>query len=189
MDQDDKTILEDIPFTPPPTEEELAAAEQDEQLARRIRREIKRIERGEAAEDIAKDEAEEQAEREQREEEEERERRKQQSRANNIFWQFLSGNILRNSSVVKHYRTLIILSVLLLIDIFVMFWSLHLDMRYNQEFRYVQLLRERSVRMQELRYTRCSHSAISKELERKNSKLQDATHPAVVVKSKGWFNR
>lgn len=192
MDQEHdeiKEVLEDAPLTPQPTPEELAAAAEDEQLARRIRREVRRMERGEAAEDIERDEAEEQAEREEREAEEAEEQRKQHQRANNIFWLLLSGNILQKESVSKYYSQLVIIAVLFFVSIFVMFWSLHLDMRYNQELRNVQLLRERSARLQELRYSNCSHSAILKELERRGLTLKDPTHPAVVIEGKGWFDR
>ncbi len=193
MDQEDNDILRDNPFEESPSPEEIEAAEQDELLARRIRSEVRRIERGEAAEDMEREAAEEiekrEAERREIEEEEERERREQEYKSNNIFWLLLSGGILQKKFVSKYYSKLAIIATLFLVSIFVMFWSLHLDMRYNQELRMVQLLRERSARLQELRYTKCSHSAISTELQRKNSKLQDATQPAVVVESKGWFNR
>ncbi len=189
MNQENENILEDAPLTPQPTPEQIEEAKQDELLARRIRREVRRIESGEAKEDIEQDEAEEQAEREKIEEEERNERRKQHYRANNIFWLLLSGNILQKKSVAKYYSQMVTIAVLFFISIFVMFWSLHLDMRYNQELRMVQLLRERSARLQELRYSKCSHSAISAELKRRGLNLQDPTHPAMVVKNKkGWFD-
>lgn len=186
---DETPILEDAPLDEQPTPEEIEAAEQDEILARRIRREVKRMERGDADEDLAKDAEAEEQERVEREAEEEAERKEQQHRANNIFWLLLSGNILQKESVSKYYSQLVAIAVLFFISIFVMFWSLHLDMRYNQELRMVQLLRERSARLQELRYSKCSHSAISAELERRGLKLSDPTHPAVVIEHKGWFNR
>ncbi len=189
MDQQDENILEDAPLTIQPTQEEIDAAEQDELLARRIRREVRRIESGEADEDIAQEVAEEQAKKEEEEQEAERERQEQHHRANNLFWLLLSGNILQKESVSKYYSQLVAIAVLFFISIFVMFWSLHLDMRYSQELRNVQLLRERSARLQELRYSQCSHSAISAELKRRGLDLQDATHPAVVIESKGWFGR
>ncbi len=186
---EDDLILEDAPLEEQPTQEEIEAAEQDKILARRIRREVKRMERGEADEDLAKDAEKEEAERAEREAEEEAERKEQHHRANNIFWLLLSGNILQKESVSKYYSQLVAIATLFFISIFVMFWSLHLDMRYNQELRMVQLLRERSARLQELRYSRCSHSAITAELERRGLKLSDPTHPAVVIESKGWFGK
>ncbi len=189
MDQDEKEILEDAPLTPQPTREEIEAAEQDEQLARRIRREVRRIERGEAAEDIEREEAEEQAEREQQEAEKAEEQQRQHRRANNIFWLLLSGSILQKEAVARYYSQLAVIAVLFFVSIFVLFWSLHLDMTYNHELRHVQLLRERSARLQELRYSTCSHSAILQELERRGLTLKDPSHPAMVIEGKGWFDR
>ena len=84
----------------PVTPEEQARREQEEEFARRVRREVRRMERGEAEEDIRADEereAEERAEAEEREREaEEKKRRKEEKRARmkakfGRFWQRLSS--------------------------------------------------------------------------------------------------
>ena len=62
----------------PVTPEEQARREQDEEFARRVRREVLRMERGEAEEDIRADE---EREAEERAEAEERERRESRRRA------------------------------------------------------------------------------------------------------------
>ncbi len=180
--------MEDTSLDPIPTQEELEEqlrAEQDAEFARRVRREVKRIESGEADEDMAQDEAEEQQQREFEEAEREaanakeaKARRWRQS----TFWLLISGNILVRRGVSKYYSQMVLVAVIFFVSIFVMFWSLHLDMRYSDTARKVQLLREKSVRLQEMRYSKCSHSAITKELKRRGIDLADATQPAVVIK-------
>ena len=77
------------------TAEELEQMEADEEFRRRVRREIQRVQSGEAEEDIRRDEEEAEAEREAEREAEERHRR----RSSNLFWQIFSGNILLNHSL------------------------------------------------------------------------------------------
>ncbi len=183
-------MLEDVSLEPKPTEEELKEIEQQQQdaeFARRVRREVKRMQSGEAQDDMEQDEiddaeerAAEQAEQQRRADAEERERK----RRNSIFRQILSGNILLREGVSKYYSQMILVAALFFVSIFVMFWSLHLDMRYSQLARSVQLTRERSVRLQELKYLKCSHSAISSELERRGIKISDPTRPTTIIKDK-----
>ena len=67
------------------------------------------------------------------------------------------------------------------LSIVVMFWSLHLDMRYTRLERDVQKLRERSIRMQEQRYQRTTHSAIVRQLERGGIELYDPLVPGEII--------
>ncbi len=187
-------MLEDVSLEPQPTEEELAeaaaaeaAAEQDAELARRIRREVRRMQTGDAIADIAQDEADEAEERataEAAEEQKKGEEERQRKRQSNIFWQMISGTILLREGVSKYYSQMILVASLFFISIFVMFWSLHLDMRYSELARRVQLTRERSVRLQEMKYLKCSHSAISEELKRRGIELDDPTRPSTIIKEK-----
>ena len=67
------------------------------------------------------------------------------------------------------------------LSIVVMFWSLHLDMRYTRLERDVQKLRERSIRMQEQRYQRTTHSAIVRQLEARGIELYDPLVPGEII--------
>ena len=62
--------------------------------------------------------------------------------------------------VSKYYPYMLTIAGMFFLSIMVMFWSLHLDMRYTRLERDVQKLRERSIRLQEQRYQRTTHSAI-----------------------------
>ncbi len=177
-------MLEDTPLEPQPTPEEIEQQQQDDEFARRVRREVKRIQSGEADSDIKQDE---EAEKEKTAKVEAGKRAKReakeraQRRRANMFWQIISGNILLRESVSKYYMQMVLIAVLFFVSIFVMFWSLHLDMRYSQLAKTVQLSRERSIRLQEMKYLRCSHSAISNELERRGIDLSDPTRPATII--------
>ena len=144
----------------PVTDEERAAREREEELARRIRREVLRVQSGEADEEIRADREREQAEEEARQEEQ----RKEERRRSNIFWLLFSGNILVRKGASEYYRYMICIAAMFFVSIFVMFTALHLDMKYTRLEREVQILRERSIRLQEQRYSRTTHSAIVERL-------------------------
>ncbi len=177
--------MRDTDFEPQPTpeqEEELRQREEAEAaLARKIRREVLRMERGEAAEDIARDDeelAEAQAQAEERQAEE---RRKKQKKESSPLWQLISGNILINKGISKYYRYLIAVAAMLFLSIFSMFYSLHLDMRYNRLTNEVQLLRERQLRLQSERYQRSSISSIVRELKRRGIELEEVQTPSTLI--------
>lgn len=168
-------MSEDSTFDYEPSAEEREAAEQDAELARRIRAEVVRVTSGEAEEDLAEDER-------IRHEEQEQERTQEAESARQSVWQVLaSGKILLHEGVVRYYSHMLVVIVLIFISIVVMFWSLRVDMRHSALSNEVQLLRERSIRMRESSYSQSSHSAISRELERRKIDLQDAKTPSMVM--------
>ncbi len=180
--------MRDTHFDPQPSPEEVAEQQrlesQEAELARKIRREVMRVQSGEADEEIER-EAEEEAERQRVDQEakdaaelEARIRRRKQASA---FWQLVTGNILVNKGVARYYPHMIGLAVMFFLSIVVMFYSLHLDMRYTHLNREVQLLRERSLRMQSDRYQRSSHSSIIRELQRRGIELQEASNPSTKI--------
>ena len=171
-------MLRDHEFDPV-TPEKQARREQDEEFARRVRREVLRMERGEAEEDIRADE-----ERlaEERAEAEERERRERRRRAS-TFWQLFSGTILVREGVSKYYPYMLTIAGMFFLSIVVMFWSLHLDMRYTRLERDVQKLRERSIRLLEQRYQRTTHSAIVRQLEARGIELYDPLAPGEIIEN------
>ena len=62
-----------------------------------------------------------------------------------------------------------------------LFWTLRLDIRYAQLSTEVQLLHERSIRLQEQCYRRSSHSAIVEALRERGLELYDPLRPSEVI--------
>ena len=144
----------------PLTAEERDAHRQEEELRRKIRREVLRVQRGDAEEELRAEREQEEAERER----EERDRRLERRRQSNAFWLFFSGNILVRKGVSRYYRHLAAIAVMFFLSIFVIFSALRLDRKYARLEREVQLLRERSIRLQEQRYRITSHSSVAERL-------------------------
>lgn len=161
----------------PVTPEEEARRRQEEEFARRVRREVLRIERGEADEDIRADM---EREEEEKAEEEERQRRERRRKAS-TFWQLFSGTILVHEGVSKYYPYMLSIAGMFFLSIAVMFTALHLDMKYSRLYREVQMLRERSTRLQEQRFRHTTHSAILEELRRRGIDLYDPVVPGEIL--------
>lgn len=153
----------------PLSEEELERQRADEELARRIRNEIRRVQSGQADEQMAQ-EAEQ--EREQEEELRSAEERKKSKRST-LFWQLFSGNILVNRNVADNYRYLAAIAITSFVSIAVLFMALYAEDRFSKVEREVQLLRERSIRLQEQLFSRTTHAAIAKEVEERGLGLQE----------------
>lgn len=161
----------------PVSPEELAAREREAELARTIRREVLRVQRGEADEEIRREEEEEAAQRAEAEETERRERRRRSS----ALWQLFSGTILVREGSAEYYRYLICIAGMFFLSIVVMFWALHLDVRYTRLERDVQLLRERSIRLEEQRYRQTTHSAVVERLRERGIELYDPLTPSEII--------
>ncbi|MBR5820857.1 MAG: hypothetical protein IKZ12_01635 [Alistipes sp.] len=166
----------DLDFHPESLEEESRRAE-EEQLARRVRREVMRIQRGEAEEDLAADREAEEAEQRAAE----MERLKAARRAANPIFRLLSGTILVSRGVARNYPYLLTIAGMFFLNIVVLFWSLHLDLRYTRLERSVQKLREQSIRLEERRYRLTTHSAVAEELARRGIALEDPTQPIEII--------
>ena len=159
----------------PVTPEEEARRRQEEEFARRVRREVLRIERGEADEDIRADM---EREEEEKAEEEERQRRERRRKASTF-----SGTILVHEGVSKYYPYMLSIAGMFFLSIAVMFTTLHLDMKYSRLEREVQILRERSIRLQEQRYRRTTHSAIVERLRERDIELTDPPAPGEIIEN------
>ena len=170
-------MLKDLDFHPERQEEELRRQE-EEALARRVRREVLRVQSGEADADIEADRQAE-AEAEAREAEE---RVRKERRRNNPFYRLVSGTILVGEHASRSYPYLVTIAVMFFLNIVVLFWSLHLDLRYSRLEREVQKLRERSIRYEEQRYRMSTHSAVSRELELRGIHLQDPRTPGQIIR-------
>ena len=169
-------MLRDTEFDPVNPEEE-ARRRQDEELARRVRREVLRIGRGEADEEIRADREREAAERAEAEERENKERRRRAS----LVRQFFTGTILVREGVSRSYPYMLCMAVMLFASIFVMFMALRLDMRHTELEREVQKLRERSIRLEEERFRTTTHSAIVERLRQRNIPLYDPPAPGETI--------
>lgn len=161
----------------PLTDEELRQLQDDEEFRRRVRREVLRMQSGEADTEIEQEREQQRAEQQERN----REEAKQRLRRSRLFWQLFSGNILLNRNVQEHYGYLIAIAIMCVVSIFVMFSALYADLRYSQVERELQLVRERSIRLQEQLYRRTTHQAVRDELARRGINLQDPHKPKEVV--------
>ena len=79
------------------------------------------------------------------------------------------------------YPYLLSIAGMFFLSIVVMFWSLHLDRRYSQLEREVQMLRERSVRLQQQRFRVTTHSAVVEQLRQRGIELYDPTVPGEII--------
>ncbi len=161
----------------PQSEADLLRQEQEAELARRIRREVRRVQSGEADAEMAAEREAEEAEQALRRAEAEREEQRTKSPLRGL----ITGNILRQEWLTVHYRYPLLIAAVFLLSIVVMFWSLRLDMAYTRTEREVQLLRERSLRLKEERSRMTSHSAVVEELKRRNIPLEDPLAPSEVI--------
>lgn len=170
-------MLKDLDFHPERQEEELRRQE-EEALARRVRREVLRVQSGEADADIEADRLAEEAEAAEAQEEAARKAR----RRNNPFYRLVSGTILVGEHASRSYPYLVTIAVMFFLNIVVLFWSLHLDLGYSRLEREVQKLREKSIRYEEQRYRMSTHSAVSTELERRGIDLRDPRTPGQIIR-------
>ena len=161
----------------PITPEELAEREREAELARKIRREVVRIQRGEADDELREDAEREEAERREREEAEERERK----RASSTFRQLISATIPLRKEASESYPSLLCIAGIFFWSFVVMFCSPPLARRYSRLEREVQMLRERSVRLQQQRYRVTTHSAVAEELRARGIELYDPVVPGEII--------
>ncbi|MBE6210651.1 MAG: hypothetical protein E7130_03335 [Rikenellaceae bacterium] len=169
-------MYHDTDFNPNREREEQEAAER-EALARTIRREVLRVNSGEADEEIRAEREQMEAERQAREAEEEKSRRRNAS----LWRQMFSGRILVHDTVRENYRYIAIIAAMFLLSIAVLFWTLSLDITFARLDSEVQLLHERSIRLQEECYRHSSHSAIVERMQERDMKLYDPLRPNEVI--------
>lgn len=150
------------------------AAENEAELARAIRREVRRVHLQEQTPEMQ----EEARQDEQEQEEEQARKARQEKRKRRLFWQLLSGSILIREGSAPYYRYLLLIAAMFFASISVMFWSLHLDMRHARLEKEVLLLRERATKEAERRQMQTSHSAIEAEIVRRGLGLEDPPVPA-----------
>ena len=159
------------------SEEERLQQQQEQELLRKIRREVRRVRSGEADDQMREEEELERQEQQEREAEEERLRRRHSS----WLWQMFSGSILVRSGVSRYYKYALAIAVMFFLSILTIFNALRLDKQFTQVESRTQLLRERSIRMQERRYRLTTHSAIVRRLKERGIDLQDANNTTEII--------
>ncbi|MFR9524181.1 MAG: hypothetical protein SNH94_06385 [Rikenellaceae bacterium] len=116
------------------------------------------------------------------EEEEERQAEERRiARESKPFWQFISGNWLVLEGITGTYRYLLIVAATLFLSVVSIFYSFHLSEKYSLRVNQVQLLRERSLEYQRVRFNNTSHSAIVKELKSRNIPLYDLQESKTII--------
>jgi len=163
----------------PVSPEEQARREAEAEFARRVRREIRRVNSGEADEELRADlerEAAEQAEARARE-------RKERLRRKSTFWQLVTGTILVREGISRYYPYMLCIAGMFFLSIVMMFTALHLDMKYSRLENEVQKLRERSLRLEERRFRATTHSAVVEQLRCRGIDLCDPPRPACRIEN------
>ena len=157
------------------SQEEIAEREAQEALRRMVRTEIRRVQTGAAAEDIAEDIA--------REEEQQALEDKKAKRPRWVMWinSVVTGDILLAEEVKRVYTLLTMLGVIFFASIATIFGSLQRDMRYRELEKEVALLKERAIRTSEECYRHSSHSAILRKLKERDIEIEDPkTQPKIL---------
>lgn len=166
---DDSEFLTDSP-------EEIREREQQEEIKRIVRSEFRRVQSGEADEDMAEDVRREQQERE------EAEKRASRHKWLRSIGLLLTGEILVRENVARFYSYASYIALMFFLSIVTLFAGLCVETKCNRLEREVELLHERSIRFKEQRYQKSSHSAIVEELERRGIELYDPLTPTNIIK-------
>lgn len=169
-------MVEDTEFEPK-SAEELLNEEQEAELRRKIRREVRRIRSGEAEEEMRQEEEQERLEQEQQHEEEVRQQKKRSS----WLWLMISGMILVRSGVSQYYRYALCIAVMFFVSIIVIFNALRVDKKYSQVEVATQELREYSLRLHERRLRQTSRRAITARLRERGIEMCDAGEDIVIM--------
>ena len=83
--------------------------------------------------------------------------------------------------IKKLLKILAVIAVMSFLSIAVMFATLYADLRYSQAERDVQLLRERSIRLQEELHQKTTHQAVREELAKRGIDLRDPERTKTIV--------
>ena len=86
--------------------------------------------------------------------------------------------------VSRYYPYMLCVAGMFFLSIAVMFTALHLDMKYSRLSREVQMLRERSIRLEEQRFSRTTHSAVSARLRERGIPLYDPPAPGERIETR-----
>lgn len=176
--EEDKYTPEEESFDPEGVAER-RRQDREEELNRRIRREIIKVSTGQNSEEL------EQERQRMAEEEAERiaEQARKQRRNGSIIVNIFTGGFLSSDSAGIYYRMLIAIAVMCFLCIFLTFMSLNAEREYNQMEKRVSVLRERAIVFEEQRYDISSRQQVDKLLERHNIRLKDLDEQSKVIRS------
>lgn len=176
--EEDKYTPEEESFDPEGVAER-RRQDREEELNRRIRREIIKVSSGQNEEEM------EQERQRMAEEEAERiaEQARKQRRNGSIIVNIFTGGFLSSDSAGIYYRMLIAIAVMCFLCIFLTFMSLNAEREYNQMEKRVSVLRERVIVFEEQRYDISSRQQVDKLLERHNIRLKDLDEQSKVIRS------
>lgn len=161
----------------PEAEAEEREREAESVMQRRIHREIIRIQSGEAEEELAEERERMAHEERERAEAEERDRRRERS-----LWRMITtGNFLTSSGAMQIYRYLIAIAVMCFFSIFLTFMSLNAERECRQMENYASVLRERSVLLEEERYSISSKGEIERMLQERGIVMIDLSSQSRLV--------
>ena len=99
-----------------------------------------------------------------------------------FFRSLFTGEIVLNPTISKGYDYLFYLALLFLASIIFLFSSLHMQIRENRTIEQVRLLEERALRSEEQRLGATTHSAIVRELKRRDIPLEDTIEPVTIIR-------
>lgn len=173
----DETSYGKDPEIDPTLREEQERREQDEEFARRVRREVRRINRGEADREMEEEERAEEAEREAEEEN----RRRRERRSSRLVALLFTGGILTKEEVKRLYPYLMCVGAMFFLSIFVLFSALRLDIRRTRMEKELQQLREKSVRQSERIYSLTSRQVIMEQLEARGLELEELPTQTFII--------
>lgn len=94
-----------------------------------------------------------------------------------LIKQIFLGTILNSDHIRENYRYAVLIAGMLFLSIVMLFTSLSVYIRYTTLENEVRLLRERAIRMSELRYEQSSHSAVVRRLQERGIELKDPSEP------------
>ena len=157
-----------------PSPEEVRQQEREEEIRRITRTEIRRVQSGQADEDIAEDLR--------REEQEALAKTpKPLPRWVSILLSITTGEILIKENMMRGYNHLFIIALLFLGSILLLFSSLHLEIKRDRIKKEVTLLHERAVRTKEQFNKHTSHSAIVERLRERGIQLCEREPSSLII--------
>lgn len=155
-----------------PSPEEIKAEEQKEEVRRMVRAEYRRIQSGEADEDIKKDIETEEA------------KKAEQKKLPGwllVLRSVLSGDILNSEKASRAYNMMSYIAFLFFLNIICILWSFSTGHQRDQLEDETTLLRDQAIRSKETMYQKTSHSAIVEEIEKRKLGLHDPAAPSDVI--------
>uniref|UniRef100_UPI004056D3C7 hypothetical protein n=1 Tax=Alistipes sp. TaxID=1872444 RepID=UPI004056D3C7 len=152
-------------------QEEIDEREVREGAYRADSTEIRRIQTGEADDDIVRED-----------EQHTVEERSKRPRWMGWIIGVITGDILLANAAKRVYTLLTILGIIFFTSITTIFASLHSDLRCNKLEKEIALLKERAIRLSEQSYQLTSHSAILRQLESRGIELSDPTSQPKLLK-------